>query len=1052
MATEKSFLQTIKLDISRSFKLVPYERVAFHRILGILKSDIGRDILIRELEKGPEIRSSALSILRDFDGKLVLSTLLAYLGKNISSDEKIYILDFLENRGSAENIREIIEFIEREKTGEDSLYVLSKAFRVANKIASESDDLLNYYLSIVNSDEYTREIKNLAILGLSSFRVLSYFEEILKKGNEDEVYSVYRALFLINRKHMNEMLQRKQQKQESNLFTYDPENEDKIVLDIRVLLGKMTHYFDSYSNRVKAAFISAVISSNHREFPIYTMKALTSGDAELVNMTLYVIYKNITLLRDPDKLFRNLIAISTETVKEDELIVDVFVKYFTTPNNTRQFNVLKDKMYNYIVVTLETYFETYRKEFMITDVAENSFPENFQKIRKFILEKMNAGIRKDLVFFLQSEEAGSIHRIVSDISGKIDYITEKEEESLALLIEILFDSDKKSRENSASRIEDINFEKRYLRNRIVRLCRIIGRLGINTAATPLVNMYNYLKKYPDPEIIDAAIHSLSMLNYSYMLGEIEVQLNTGSPEDQLRALQLISLFTEQRSLNILFEFLQGRIGEDSPIVKTALSILIERDILNNVSANAIFRKMIEESSNPEICSLAILGIGRCGQENDVAYLNDLFYRIESDQPNEFIVRAVGEIMTGGDTYNRRELIRNLQEYLKDPGIRVRIYACLLLVKLGNKDSLKSIRDMLIIKNKGIQRDILTIIGDLKTIEFSFFLVSLLKEEYGMIRDIIHVLRMLPPEELKEIDAFIVNIFRKFESPDMGELIEETHEIIKIQHLIERDLTVVYIEFPENNSNGSGNLSELINFNIRTKELISGEITAKDGVVSELTNSRITAFFRSSEKAVDSSMKIIKNIKAYNRQGDPDKNINVSLRVITGPVRIIQDELIFFSEYRFEKLLEVPLFNTVIVDNQTAEAVKDLYALRPVSGLVYTDPFINRRFSEVVTPMNFQLTAEKIISHAAEEEQKKKLLREQLESEMKKIRKGARTPSSIAIAKELDELGMKIQKELNDIERYVQRRTTDRELIKNVRQMLINIDSLYKVEVSKIMIE
>ena len=35
--------------ISRNFKLDPYERMAFHRILSCTGSDAGRDILIREI-------------------------------------------------------------------------------------------------------------------------------------------------------------------------------------------------------------------------------------------------------------------------------------------------------------------------------------------------------------------------------------------------------------------------------------------------------------------------------------------------------------------------------------------------------------------------------------------------------------------------------------------------------------------------------------------------------------------------------------------------------------------------------------------------------------------------------------------------------------------------------------------------------------------------------------------------------------------------------------------------------------------------------------------
>ncbi len=63
MSDEKNFLQTIKLEISRNFRLEPYERKAFHRILGLVKSQQGKDILLRELEKGGDIRKSAIGVL-----------------------------------------------------------------------------------------------------------------------------------------------------------------------------------------------------------------------------------------------------------------------------------------------------------------------------------------------------------------------------------------------------------------------------------------------------------------------------------------------------------------------------------------------------------------------------------------------------------------------------------------------------------------------------------------------------------------------------------------------------------------------------------------------------------------------------------------------------------------------------------------------------------------------------------------------------------------------------------------------------------------------------
>jgi hypothetical protein len=70
-------------------------------------------------------------------------------------------------------------------------------------------------------------------------------------------------------------------------------------------------------------------------------------------------------------------------------------------------------------------------------------------------------------------------------------------------------------------------------------------------------------------------------------------------------------------------------------------------------------------------------------------------------------------------------------------------------------------DMMTIKNKKIQRDIISIFGNLKSVEFSYFLISLLKDEYAISGDIISILTLLPDVELKEIDHFIINIFKNY---------------------------------------------------------------------------------------------------------------------------------------------------------------------------------------------------------------------------------------------------------------------------------------------------
>ena len=802
------------------------------------------------------------------------------------------------------------------------------------------------------------------------------------------------------------------------------------------------------------AYINAMISCNHREYLIYVMKALTSGDTDLVSMTLYGLHRNIGRLKDPDKLFRSLIALSTEEERNNEVIVDIFVKYFGIVGNDRKYHILKDKTYSNIVVTLETYFETYRREFMIRDVVEKSFPESFQQIRKFILEKMTPELRKKTAGFLANEESRTAIRLIEDLSKWISHVTEEEQEQLRSLIEVFFDSDKKSRENSASRIEDINFEKRYLRNRIIRLCRIISRLNIQEAASPLVNIYNYLKKYPDPHLTDIIVNTLSSLNYSYMLGEIEILLFTGTEQDQLKALKLISYFTEQRSLNMLFEYLQGHVADENECVSMCIEILLDHDIGSNVTANQIFKKVIEVNKNETVRSLAVLGVGRCGLEHEVEYLNELFFTIRDSAGKDAVVRAMGEISTTNPEVKKRVVVKYLQEYLKDPGIRVRIYSCLFLIKLGDSEAIRSIREMLIIKNKGIQRDILTILGDLKSLEFSFFLISLLKEEYGMTDDIIEVLRLLPGEELKEIDGFIVNIFRKYEAPDLGENVSaEKPGIIQVKNLKREELTLLHIDISDNEESGeSFTLSDMISRNIRIKSFISSAITVQDGIISLITGNRVVSFFTDPVRAIRASMAIQENIRKFNQSRRDSHRIYLYNQVITGRMAYFNEELVYYPLYMIDEMEGRPLHNRILVDGHTNELIQDTFFSKLVSELVFSDTVSVNGHFEVQNVINFRRIAEGYLERLFREREEKERMEAELEAELKNMRRGVSTPSSAAIARDLENLGNRLLENLNEIEKYVQRRSTDRELNKNVRKMLINAYNMYKVEISRLIIE
>ena len=188
------------------------------------------------------------------------------------------------------------------------------------------------------------------------------------------------------------------------------------------------------------------------------------------------------------------------TSRDSEIIIDIFVKYFSTVRTSKSHQLFKDKIFNYLIVTLDSYFETYRKNFMIPEIMEKDHTKETQGIRRFIINRLSPEIKRRVINHLKNEDPTLIKKVLGEISESVSYIPDEDQENFARFIEMLNERDVKSREISCARIDDIDYEKRYLRNRIVRLCRILGRLKIDEASANLVKMFNYVKKYYDEDI------------------------------------------------------------------------------------------------------------------------------------------------------------------------------------------------------------------------------------------------------------------------------------------------------------------------------------------------------------------------------------------------------------------------------------------------------------------------------------------------------------------------------------------------------------------------
>ncbi|MFH0975284.1 MAG: hypothetical protein V1874_05815 [Spirochaetota bacterium] len=1052
-------LQTLKLEISKNFTLLPYERIAFHKILGLVKSETGMQILLKEMNLNPLVRESAIMNLKDINNKEVQTAFALLLKKKITDIEKIYIFENFEHFGTPEIIPIVIEFIEENKVNEDQMAVLSKAFSVLKAVGGGSDTVKDYLYSIASNKDSTNSLRSLAVIALSAFKDIvipggkdnkAFLEEILKENSEELICAGYNSISILNDDITNKIRQDKSD--EEDIFTYSPEKDDRAILDIRVLIGKMTSKFDTYSDKNKIAIINAMISSNHRELLIYLMKALNSSNTVLMDMTLDLLLANTQKLHDPDKLFRNLISLSIDSPRGGRTIVAIFEKYFNNLKETRRNMLFKDKLFNYMIVTLETYFETYRKDFMVAEVVEKNFPENVQKIRRFILNKFPPEYKKKIFNFLKSNDSSILKNILTEIGGYIPYINESEKDELECFLEMLYEKEIRSREIYASRIDDIIFEKRYLKDRIIRICEIIGKLKIENGASPLVIIYNYVKKYTDKEILDAASYTLSMLNYSYMLGELEVLLSAGDESEQQKAVQYLSLYSDQRSLNIILDYLKQHADSSSDVIVNLLNTLLKQNLFGNVAAGSALKEIIEKNQNIEIKRLAILCLGKCAREADIQYLDGLFNSFKDNPPKEAIIMSVEHIMNHALNINKRPIIQILSEYIKDPGIKVRILSCYLLTKMGNKNALKSIMDMMTIKNKKIQREIISIFENLKSIDFAYFLISLLKDEYAISADIISLLSLLPKEELSEIDHFITNIFKKHEFIGAKETADVTTQ--PVNGLIEDKCFILNIEI--NNFIEQINTLSIIEMKMlqqQINDIVIPEISGAGGTVTHILHGKIMAYYRDPLIACKTALSIHDNFIKFNSTRLAADRFKIFIQILSENIKIINDEVINLDESEIRHLNSMPVYNRIITDENTKSLIDKEYNIQPIPDMEFIQCTINNRFQEIIGPVNFINLSALILNKLSKEidERKKRELELEAESKQKQSMQN-KSPEAIAYAQAMDDLGRILKDDLNNVNKYIQKRSTDRELLTNVSKMLSNVYKRFFVEKSKIFSE
>lgn len=1040
---EQDFLQTVRLEISRTFELSPYERMAFHRILGISRSENGMKVLLREVTKPGHIRTSAMKMLIDFPFPETDEFFRKLIAEGSVDNEIALALEFYERNGSDFDCSILIQFFLDNLTNVERASLVSRAIYITGLHCRKDEHFEKLSLLATNHEVPVRH-RAVAIESLAKIKDIVFFEKLLDERNDQINAAVFRTLSLLGEDEM-----KKYKPAANDLFSRTPPQEDQTLVFLRVLLSKFSTAFDDFSANTKLNYLLALVMSNHREFTVFISRILSSDRRDLIDTTLYLLLANCTKIHSPDTLFRSLIAHPGITERDNDLIVEIFYTYFTHQDLGRTSGMLRDKIYNYIIVTLDTLFENYRTNYMIPEIIEKDHTAEFQQIRRFILNRLNPHLKRRILKFLTTDDI-TLKNLIIEISEHISWISPEEETQLRLFLEILNEKDPKAREIAATRINDVDFEKRNIRNRIIRLCRIIGKLGLSDASSSLIKMFNYTKKHNDREILNHVVHSLSLLNYPFILTELESAL-AHDDDDELRKMTLLnlSLYSDQRSLNILLDFVATHYTENGETLLMALEKIKTRDIKLNRAANESAKMLLERSRNSAVRAHAVHIIGKTGFEEDIEFLNGLFFDSKDNLVKETIVHAIDSLARLNPSIKKNQISALYREFMKDPSIRVRIFACLLLLQYGDKSALFMLRDMMIIKNRDIQRDILLLLGGYITIELAYFFISILKDEYAITDEIIPLLKFLQPEDKTEIDYFIVNIFRKhegsgYEHTQAREIEENQKHIQDLKKFSEVSYPLLFIKV-----NQYYNL--LTRYQTTDLSIIFGPLFRRcsaivrdnGGTVSRSTGGFFICFFKSIADAAKTSFELRNAIRDFNASRIEEDILSIFMFLQFSDTLLINNELFEYNIFEYKTAADTQLSDRILVNKPAAETLSVMFNNEPYPSAALVLNGKPHNFYELMNIANYTMLSDEIlISLKKEDSQQRELERDLKDSQVEHIADNSK--SGLA----LDEIGRNLKKDLTDLVKYVKKRSTDRELIKRVEELTQNIHKHYLLEITK----
>jgi hypothetical protein len=249
-----------------------------------------------------------------------------------------------------------------------------------------------------------------------------------------------------------------------------------------------------------------------------------------------------------------------------------------------------------------------------------------------------------------------------------------------------------------------------------------------------------------------------------------------------------------------------------------------------------------------------------------------------------------------------------------------------------------------------------------------------------------------------------------------------------------------------------NYSQFIDLYITIDSLILKGLEGRNGTLSFKERDFFILSFANTHDAVDFSLSIVENFQKYNSSVPERHRLEPVINLFTDEFLVKGEEFDDIYLGRFKRSELEVLNSSIVADSQTLEIVSKDFSFSEIPDFLYSQDITDRNYFEFESLINFDEIADELLMSIEAELEREKEYQRNLEERLKLLQTANRSSTSVAIAAELENISLKIKEQLDEIETFINKRSADRELNKNIKQMLKNLYNTLRIEISKIQIK